>query len=90
VVRPVKELKAFGRLTLAAGQSQVVEFIVPTDMLGFTGGDGKRVVEPGAFELQVGASSGDIRLVGRVEVCGEKRQLGEDWRMFSRFVADAK
>lgn len=86
VVRPVKELKAFGRVELAAGESRVVEFGVPVDMLGFTGSDGARVVEPGAFELQVGASSSDIRLRANVEVCGAKRRLGEDWRMFSRFT----
>jgi len=87
VVRPVKELKAFGRVTLEAGESRVVEFDVPVDMLGFTGAEGVRVVEPGMFELQIGASSADIRLRGTVEVTGEKRRLGKDWRMFSRFQA---
>ena len=35
---------------------------IPTDMLSFTGMDYQRRVEPGQFELQVGASSADIRL----------------------------
>ena len=62
VVRPVKELKAFGRVELRAGESARVTFAVPTDMLCFTGMEGRRIVEPGEFELQVGASSADIRL----------------------------
>ena len=62
VVRPVKELKAFGRVELRAGESARVTFEVPTDMLCFTGMEGRRIVEPGEFELQVGASSADIRL----------------------------
>ena len=70
VVRPVKELKAFGRVELQAGASARVTFAVPTDMLSFTGMAGRRIVEPGEFELQVGASSADIRLRGLVEVTG--------------------
>jgi beta-glucosidase len=84
MVRPVKELKAFGRVELAAGASARVTFSVPTDMLGFTGLEGRRIVEPGEFELQVGASSADIRLRARVTVTGATRTLGRDWRMESR------
>ena len=86
MVRPVKELKAFGRVTLAAGQSQRVEFVVPVDMLCFTGPDGVRIVEPGAFELQLGTASADIVWRKTVEVSGKTRALGRDWRMFSRFA----
>lgn len=85
VVRPVKELKAFGRLSLAPGESRSVAFSVPVDMLGFTGAEGVRVLEPGLCELQIGASSADIRLRGRLEVVGEQRRLDKNWRMFSRF-----
>ena len=65
VVRPVKELKAFGRVELAAGASARVAVHIPTDMLVL---HRHRTVdessEPGRFELQVGASSADIRLRG--------------------------
>ena len=83
VVRPVKELKAFGRVELPAGQSARVVFKVPTDMLSFTGRGGRRIVEPGAFELQVGASSADIRLRAVVNVTGSVRTLSREWRMES-------
>jgi hypothetical protein len=55
VVRPVRELKAFGRVEMEAGQSMNVSFCVPVDMLGFTGAEGVRIVEPGVFEVQIGA-----------------------------------
>jgi hypothetical protein len=84
VVRPVKELKAFSRVELPAGKSARVTFNVPTDMLCFTGMEGRRIVEPGEFELQVGASSADIRLRAKVNVTGTAHTLGREWRMESR------
>ncbi len=87
VVRPVKELKAFGRVELDAGKSIEATFCVPVDMLGFTGPEGVRVIEPGVFELQIGASSADIQLRSTVDVIGKKRNLGNSWKMFSRFSA---
>jgi beta-glucosidase len=84
MVRPVKELKAFGRVELRAGESARMSFIVPTDMLCFTGQAGRRIVEPGEFELQVGASSADIRLRATVNVTGAVCTLPRAWRMESR------
>ncbi len=84
MVRPVKELKAFGRVELGAGESARVAFHVPTDMLCFTGRDGRRIVEPGDFELQVGASSANIRLRAVVKLTGAVHALGGRWRMESR------
>jgi beta-glucosidase len=84
LVRPVKELKAFGRVELRSGESARVTFAVPTDMLCFTGKEGRRIVEPGEFELQVGASSADIRLRTDVTLKGGTRTLDRRWRMESR------
>ena len=88
VVRPVKELKAFCRVELAAGAAARVTVHLPVDMLSFTGLEGRRVVEPGQFELQVGASSADVRLRALIEVTGEVRTLGREWRMESRCVIE--
>jgi beta-glucosidase len=88
VVRPVKELKAFGRVELRAGESARVTFAVPTDMLCFTGLAGRRIVEPGELELQVGASSADIRLRGTVQLTGAVHTLGRQWRMESRCTVE--
>ena len=90
LVRPVKELKAFGRIDLAAGESARVAFCVPVDMLCFTGAAGDRIVEPGDFDLQVGASSADIRLRTTVAVTGDVRHLGRNWRMFSQCIVSRK
>jgi beta-glucosidase len=83
VVRPVKELRAFGRIRLRPGQTAEVTFRVPVDMLNFTGMAGQRIIEPGVFELQIGASSADIRLRTELTVTGQTRMLGRDWRMES-------
>ena len=88
MVRPVKELKAFTRVGLAAGASASVTFEVPTDMLCFTGHDGRRIVEPGDFELQIGASSADIRLRATVTISGRTRVVDGRWRMESRSLVD--
>ena len=84
LVRPVKELKAFKRVTLQPKQSAVVSFAIPVDMLNFTNTDNQRMVEAGEFEIMVGASSSDIRLKGRVDVVGENRVLDRHWRMESQ------
>jgi beta-glucosidase len=88
MVRPVKELKAFGRVSVPAGGSARVTFRVPTDMLCFSGPDGRRVVEPGEMELQLGASSADIRLRETVRLTGAVRVLPRQWRMESTFAIE--
>ncbi|KIS43963.1 glycoside hydrolase family 3 N-terminal domain-containing protein [Kosakonia radicincitans] len=84
MVRPVQELKAFQRVELSPGESATLTFTLPVDMLNFTRRDGKRIVEPGEFELRAGASSGDIRTTATVNVTGETRGLSAVWRMMSR------
>jgi beta-glucosidase-like glycosyl hydrolase len=83
LVRPVKELHAFSRVRLRAGQMVKVTFRVPVDVLNFTGLAGRRIIEPGVFELQLGASSADIRLRSEITVTGQTRILGRHWRMES-------
>ena len=57
VTRPVKELKDFARVSLAAGESKTVTFTITPDKLAFYDLDMKRTVEPGAFDIMVGTSS---------------------------------
>ncbi|WP_024553439.1 glycoside hydrolase family 3 N-terminal domain-containing protein [Franconibacter helveticus 513] len=83
MVRPVQELKAFQRVTLEAGACARLTFSLPVDMLNFTRRDGERIVEPGEFEIHVGASSADIRATATVTVTGETRILGQQWKMLS-------
>ncbi len=63
--RPQKELKAFGRVTLPPGAARALTFTLDRSALQFfEPGKGDWVVERGAFEVLVGASSRDIRLKG--------------------------
>ena len=84
LVRPVKELKAFQRVTLRPKERAVVSFSIPVDMLNFANAAYQRVVEAGEFEVFVGASSSDIKSKARIEVVGENRVLGRHWRMESQ------
>ncbi len=59
VARPVKELKGFQRIALAAGEKKTVEFEVKADDLRFWNGDMKYVTEPGAFKLWIGPNSAE-------------------------------
>ncbi len=51
------ELKDFKRITLAPGESKVVEFVVTPDKLSFLDINMHRTVEPGWFDVMVGTSS---------------------------------
>lgn len=55
--QPVRELKAFRRVTLQPGQSRTVTFTLPARQLGFWDNDGHRRLEPGVFDLWIGDSS---------------------------------
>lgn len=55
--RPVRQLQAFRRVSLAAGESKSLHFTVPRTQLAFWNADGHRVVEPGKYSLFVGGDS---------------------------------
>lgn len=67
-VRPVMELKGFGRIHLAPGESRVVSFTLGQEHLRMLDNNMEWTVEPGAFRIMVGRSSKDIRLRGILEV----------------------
>jgi beta-glucosidase len=70
VTRPVKELRGFRRVRLAAGQSRRVIFRLATEQLAFTGRSGDLVIEPGRIELMVGTSSEDLPCRAELEIVG--------------------
>ncbi|MEA3080264.1 MAG: beta-glucosidase, partial [Sphingomonadales bacterium] len=55
--RPVRELKAFRKVALAPGQSEVVRFTLRAADLSFYGADGKLKLEPGTFDLWIAPSA---------------------------------
>ncbi|HEU4712378.1 MAG TPA: glycoside hydrolase family 3 N-terminal domain-containing protein [Pyrinomonadaceae bacterium] len=60
IVRPVKELKGFQRVTLQPGEKRRVEFTLGPEHLGFYNAQMKFVVEPGEFRVMVGSNSQDV------------------------------
>ena len=69
--RPVHELKAFTRVELNPGEAKTVQlqFWLDPSTLGYWNPTTKQwTLDPGQFEIQVGASSRDIRLKAPVEV----------------------
>jgi beta-glucosidase len=59
VTRPIKELKGFGRIPLAPGQTETIVFDITPEHLAFYSIDMKFKVEPGEFEIMTGNSSQD-------------------------------
>lgn len=57
VVRPVKELKGFCKVTLAPGEKQTVSFNISEEMLKFLRADMTFGTEPGEFRVFIGHSS---------------------------------
>ncbi|MCX6626558.1 MAG: glycoside hydrolase family 3 C-terminal domain-containing protein [Candidatus Solibacter sp.] len=62
VTRPIKELKAFRKIFLRAGETRNVAFEIKPEQLAFYDIRMKYVVEPGEFEIMVGNSSRDCDL----------------------------
>lgn len=58
-----KELKAYRRVMLEAGETKTVHFSVPAASLSLVNAAGERVVEAGEFEVLVGPSSRDRDLL---------------------------
>ena len=70
--RPEQELKGFVKVSLAPGEER--EVAIPLNDRSFALWSVAKkdwVVEPGVYELRIGASSRDIRLTGTLEKAGE-------------------
>jgi beta-glucosidase len=71
VARPNLMLVGFTRVSLAAGEAGCVTFTVHPSRLAFYNPDMEFVVEPGTFQVSVGASAADLRLSQTVVLAGE-------------------
>ena len=71
VVRPLRQLVAFRRVVLEAGESQTWSVRIPAAALAFTGVEGRRLVEPGRIVLRVAADAADEGLARDIELTGE-------------------
>jgi beta-glucosidase len=84
LTRPLKSLKGFKRVELAAGEKKQISFILKAEQLAFYDKDMNLVVEPGEFEFMLGSSSTDIRLTNLVELIGDKIELTAERNFFSK------
>lgn len=63
-----KNLRGFERVHLTPGQTKTVSFTLTPDDLALWNRDMHFVVEPGTFEVMIGASSDDIKLNGTFQI----------------------
>jgi beta-glucosidase len=68
VARPVLQLAGFARVALAPGEEKEVRFRIGREQLALFNASSQWVVEPGKWQMMVGASSRDIRLRGEMVV----------------------
>lgn len=67
--RPIKELKGFDKVTLAPGETQNVSITLDSSSFSYYDPAQKAwVVEPGKFDILVGAASDDIKSRVQIEV----------------------
>ena len=88
VFRPARELKGFAKVHLQPGESQTV--VIPLDDKAFRYFNlqtGRWEVEGGAYELQVGASSRDIRLAGTIQIAGTDAPAPYDLTRLPSYVS---
>ena len=57
ITQPVRELKAFRKIALAPGQSEIVRFTLRPSDLAFIGPNGRWITEPGTFDVWVAPSA---------------------------------
>lgn len=76
IAQPLKPIKliGFGRVSLKAGESKTVEFLVSPQQMGYYD-NAQWIIEPGEYDIKVGASSQDIRLQETVSLVGNTQNM---------------
>ena len=82
VTRPVKELRAFKRVSLAPGETKTVAFTLPVVQMSYYNLDMRRVVEPATVTIMAGSSSRDIAQTAAIAITGQTLALDGDYAMF--------
>jgi beta-glucosidase len=62
IVRPIKELKAFKKVSIDPGEIKQVELEIKMKNCGYYNNKGKYLLEPGTFNIMVGSNSDNILL----------------------------
>ncbi|MGI3224248.1 fibronectin type III-like domain-contianing protein [Streptomyces sp. GTA36] len=75
LTRPALQLVGFARTTLQPGEAATLSCAVQVSQLGFTGMDGRFVVEPGPVDVSVGSSSSELSLPSCFRIVGDTTDL---------------
>ena len=79
VARPPRELKAFAKVDLDAGDSETLTFHLEARDFSYWSSTARDwVLEPGEFTLAIGASSRDLRLMTAVDIAAPMRPVPLD------------
>jgi beta-glucosidase len=68
ITQPVRELKAFRKVALAPGQSEVVRFTLRAADLSFIGPNGRWITQTGAFDVWIAPSAESDGVHGSFDV----------------------
>ena len=74
VTTPVKVLKGFKKVQINPNETVILSFSIPCKELGLWDKYMNFVVEPGEFELMIGASSEDIRLNDTITITRQENR----------------
>ncbi|WP_215699013.1 glycoside hydrolase family 3 N-terminal domain-containing protein [Clostridium sp. MCC353] len=72
VVRPVKQLAGFKKVSLEPGEKKRVTFRLKTSQLGYYNEEMEFVVEPTVMDIMIGTSAHQIAYTGEITLTGEK------------------
>ena len=75
VVRPVKQLAGFKKVSLKPGEEKQVKFLLQTAQLGYYNENMEFVVEPTRMDVMIGTSAHDIVYTEEVKLTGEKMNV---------------
>lgn len=75
VIRPVKELAGFVRVSLTPSEKKAITFCLDTSQLGFYNENMEFVVEPTRMDVMVGTSSHEICFCQEIQLTGPKRSV---------------
>lgn len=84
MVRPVKELAGFRRITLAPGEKKTVTFKMNLSQFAFLDTDMKWKVEAGDMDILLGTSSNDILLRGSFDISSDSYVDGKTRGFFAK------
>lgn len=84
--RPVRELRAFSKVTLAPGEEKTVSFTLDSRAFAYYNAEAADwAVESGSYGIVLGSSSRDLRLTAAVEVEGARRNADPELRAAAPF-----